>query len=128
MTTTPAPLRPAVTAPIAAATVVAAFYLQPPDPENEPPPWFRATLDIGTRLHGAGQFVLDVGIPDPFPDGQSQDGLKGQILQLPEVPDLRLCTSHTCDERGDSRVCRPRWSPCANCGRVCEEFRRTVVT
>ncbi|MFC9816566.1 hypothetical protein ACFVJM_31405 [Streptomyces virginiae] len=115
----------AVTAPIAAATVVAAFYLQPPDPENEPPPWFRATVDIGTRVHdrnfnrdfhqrrerlrdfGAtrvsvyerrtGQFVLDVGIPDPFPDGRSRDGLKGQILQLPEVVDLRLCTFHTCD-------------------------------
>lgn len=112
-------------APIAAAAVVAAFYLQPPDPDNEPPPWFNATLDIGTRVHdrdfdrdfhqrkerlrdfgatrvsvyerGTGQFVLDVGIPDAFAEGQSQERLKEQILQLPEVVDLRLCTFHTCD-------------------------------
>ncbi|WP_329375967.1 hypothetical protein OG625_00965 [Streptomyces sp. NBC_01351] len=115
----------AVTAPIVAATVVAVFYLQPPDPENEPPPWFNATLDFNTRVRdrdfnrdfhqrterlrdfGAtrvevyerrtGQFVLTVGIPDAFAEGQSQDRLKEQILQLPEVVDLRFCTFHTCD-------------------------------
>ncbi|MGW6981400.1 hypothetical protein ACWGE1_18425 [Streptomyces sp. NPDC054932] len=115
----------AVAAPLVAATVVAAFYLQPPDPENEPPPWFSATLDISTRVHdrnfnrdfhqrrerlrdfGAtrvsvyerrpGQFVLDVKMPDTFAEGQSQDRLKEQILQLPEVVELRLCTFHTCD-------------------------------
>ncbi|MEU7603581.1 hypothetical protein [Streptomyces sp. NPDC041003] len=114
----------AVTAPIVAAVVVAAFYLQPPDPENEPPPWFNATLDISTRVHdrdfnrdfhqrrerlrdfgatrvsvyerGTGQFVLDVGMLDAFAEGQSQERLKEQILQLPEVVDLRLCTFHAC--------------------------------
>ncbi|MER5853248.1 hypothetical protein ABT126_41510 [Streptomyces sp. NPDC002012] len=111
----------AVTTPIAAAAAVALFYLQPPDLENEPPPSFHATLDSTSRFydldfnlrkeqlrdfgatrievgeHQPGQLILTVGMPDSFAEGQSQDRLKEQILRLPGVVDLRLCTFHTCD-------------------------------
>lgn len=111
----------AVATPIAAAAAVALFWLQPPDPENEPPPTFHATLDSTSRFHDrdfnqrkerlrdfgatrievaehhSGQLVLTVGMPDSFAEGQGQDGLKEQILRLPGVVDVRLCTFHTCN-------------------------------
>ncbi|MEU9081394.1 hypothetical protein [Streptomyces sp. NPDC048357] len=111
---------PALAAPLAAVAAVAAFYLQPPDPDNEPPPSFRATLDSmsrghdrdfnrraeqlrdfgATRVevaeHAAGQLVLTVGIPEGFAE-ESQDRLEEQVRQLPGVVDVRFCTFHTCE-------------------------------
>ncbi|MGC5008461.1 hypothetical protein [Streptomyces sp. DT203] len=102
-------------------TVMALFNLQPPDPKNEPPPSFHATLVSTSRFHdrdfnqckerlqdfGAtrievgedqpGQLVLTVGLPGNFTEGQSQDRLKEQMLRLSGAVDLRLCTFHTCD-------------------------------
>ncbi|MFD9366275.1 hypothetical protein ACFWA6_01015 [Streptomyces sp. NPDC060020] len=110
---------PALAAPVAAVAAVAAFYLQPPDPDNEPPPSFQATLDSMSRGHdrdfnrgkerlrdfGATRvevgehpvgLVLTVGIPKGFAE-ESQDRLEEQIRQLPGVVDVRFCTFHTCD-------------------------------
>lgn len=110
----------AVTAPLVVAAIVVLFYAQPPDPDNEPPPQFQATLDsshirdrefnervrhlrdfgakyAGVGEHANGRFVLTVDMPDHFAEGQSQDRLKEEILKFPEVVELRLCTFHTCN-------------------------------
>ncbi|MFF1963746.1 hypothetical protein ACFVW5_09040 [Streptomyces sp. NPDC058232] len=109
----------AVTMPIAAAAAFALIVL-PPDPENEPPPSFNATLDSTNRFYdqefnertehlrdfgatstevgeSAGQLELQVGIPESFTEGQSQDRLRKEIARLPGVVEVRLCTFHTCD-------------------------------
>ncbi|MEV7519689.1 hypothetical protein [Streptomyces sp. NPDC091371] len=112
---------PAVAAPLAAAAAVVLCYSQPPDPANEPPPYFEATLDSGSRYrdpefkerkellrdfgatrvevgeYGGGRFLLTVGMPDTFPDGQSQEGLQEKIQQVPGVVAVRFCTFHTCN-------------------------------
>ncbi|MEU1285439.1 hypothetical protein [Kitasatospora sp. NPDC005856] len=115
----------ALTVPLVAAVVAAAvvtlFVRGTQDPDNEPPPTFHATLDPGgryddrdfelrkTRLrdYGAtsaavgvwpvGRLELVVGMPRVFAQGQSRDALKEQILRVPGVVEVRLCTFHTCD-------------------------------
>ncbi|MFF4085063.1 hypothetical protein ACFYZN_37520 [Streptomyces sp. NPDC001777] len=109
----------AVTMPITAVTAFALIVL-PPDPENEPPPYFNASLDSTDRFYDwefnkrkehlrdfgatsievyerAGQLELKVGIPESFMEGQSQDRLREKIAGLPGVVEVRLCAFHTCD-------------------------------
>ncbi|MEU6988735.1 hypothetical protein ABZ946_35925 [Streptomyces sp. NPDC046324] len=109
----------AVTVPLAGALAFALIAL-PSDPENEPPPYFNATLDSTSRFHdrefnerkerlrdfgatrmqvagSAGLLKLHVDMPESFPEGQSQDGLRDEIARLPGVVEVRLCTFHTCD-------------------------------
>ncbi len=104
--------------PVAVAAAVAAFYLQPPDADNEPPPYFLATLDSrgvqqaelerrtpdlrergATRIEvyeRAGRLELTVGMPDHFAPGQSQAQLGEEIRRLPGVVDVQVCNHHTC--------------------------------
>ncbi|MET7622290.1 hypothetical protein [Streptomyces sp. NPDC005408] len=108
-----------VTVPLAGAAAFALIVL-PSDPKNEPPPYFNATLDSTSRFNdrefnerkerlrdfgatqvevaeSAGRLKLHVGIPESFPEGRSQDGLREEIDRLPGVVEVRLCTFHTCD-------------------------------
>ncbi|MFE5633927.1 hypothetical protein [Streptomyces sp. NPDC056543] len=108
-----------VTAALAGAFAFALIVL-PSDPENEPPPYFNATLDTTSRFYDrefnerkerlrdfgatriqvgerAGLLKLHVGMPESFPEGQSQDRLREEIEGLPGVVEVRLCTFHTCD-------------------------------
>ncbi len=109
-----------VAVPLAVAVGAGLFVTQPPDPDNEPPPFLHATLDSMDRFHdrdlnvrkerlrdfGAvdagmvemepGRLVLIVHMPRHFPDGQTQDRLKEQVQGLPGVVDVRVCTFHTC--------------------------------
>ncbi|WP_151770755.1 hypothetical protein [Streptomyces abyssomicinicus] len=110
----------AVTAPLATVAVFALIVLAP-DPENEPPPYFKATLDSTQRFHdrefnerkehlrdfGAtsievseeytGRLELHVGMPRDFSEGRSRDRLKEEIARLPGVVEVDFCTYRTCD-------------------------------
>ncbi|WP_148086916.1 hypothetical protein [Streptomyces sp. PanSC19] len=111
-------IAPVVTA--AAIALIASPPGQDHDPENEPPPSFRATLDSTDRFrdrqfnerkerlldHGAtrvevyeyaGRLILQVGMPDTFTDGRTEGALRDEIAGLPGVVDIRRCTFHTCD-------------------------------
>ncbi|MEV5970299.1 hypothetical protein [Streptomyces sp. NPDC051921] len=117
----PGPWFSSVTPALAAAafTLIALPADQGHDPENEPPPSLRATLDSPDRFrdrqfnegkdrlwdYGAtrvevyestGQLILDVGIPETFTDGQTESDLREEIAELPGVVDVRRCTFHTC--------------------------------
>lgn len=106
---------------LVAAAIVTLSFRGSEDPDNEPPPTFHATLDPGGRYNGrdfslqkarlqdygatsasvgvwsAGRLELVVGMPRVFAQGQSRDALKEQILRVPGVVEVRLCTFHTCD-------------------------------
>ncbi|MEV5986336.1 hypothetical protein AB0L85_15115 [Streptomyces sp. NPDC052051] len=110
-----------VATPLAA---VAAFPLivLPSDSENEPPPYFDATLESTNRFNegefnerkehlrdfgatrievfgvgNTGQLILHVDMPEDFPEGQSQDRLRKEIARLPGVVKVDPCTFYTCD-------------------------------
>ncbi|MFI9805775.1 hypothetical protein ACIHEJ_15655 [Streptomyces sp. NPDC052301] len=109
----------AVTVALAAAAVFTSAVLSP-DPDDEPPPYFKATLDSASRdrdrefhervdrlrdfgatrtevYEMAGRLELNVDMPESFPGGQSQDRLREEIDRLPGVVEVRLCTFYTCD-------------------------------
>lgn len=90
------------------------------DPDNEPPPYFRATLDSMGRFRDpefnrrterlrdygatsvevyerAGRLFLDVDMPRNFTGGNTESDLKDEMADLPGVVDIRRCTFHTCD-------------------------------
>ncbi|GAA0274717.1 hypothetical protein GCM10010302_10390 [Streptomyces polychromogenes] len=106
-----------------AAVVVTALCLAPAHDspsENEPPPSLHAALDSASRVRdqdlgpglerlrdfGAvgvetvetepGRPVLVVKMPRHFTGGQSQERLREEVLRLPGVLDVRVCTFHTC--------------------------------
>ncbi|MFF5975030.1 hypothetical protein ACFY7C_26340 [Streptomyces sp. NPDC012769] len=117
----PDPWFSAITPVVAAAafTLIALPPGQGHDPENEPPPSFRAALDSTDRFRDrqfnqrkerlwdygatrvevyeyAGQLILDVGMPETFTGGRTEGDLRDEIADLPGVVDVRRCTYHTC--------------------------------
>ncbi|MEU8762431.1 hypothetical protein [Streptomyces sp. NPDC048659] len=109
----------AVLAPLAAAAVLVLNLTPGEDPGQEPPPYFRATLDSMDRgrdqrfqegvdrlwYYGAtrtevyelaGRLMLDVEMPRDFTGRDTEEGLRRGVTVLPGVVDVRRCTFHTC--------------------------------
>ncbi|MCX2181020.1 hypothetical protein KV205_10810 [Streptomyces sp. SKN60] len=116
----PGPWFSAITPLVAVAALVLGFHqMNEVDPENEPPPYFRATVDSMDRARDpqfnqsterlwdygatdvqvyerAGQLVVDVNMPETFTHGRTESDLRDEIADLPGVVHVYRCDFYAC--------------------------------